>query len=102
MEQNNQSALLIITERSIYKVEFDGGGDGYVRETFYEVKDMDLVNGILSLKMAWIRINGKGMGFDDPAKLMKVSVEDDTLFFSIDLEELGAPIIAEIGPWVRQ
>ncbi|MBA4419788.1 MAG: hypothetical protein C0391_01440 [Anaerolinea sp.] len=101
-EQNSQSALLTFTERSVYLVEFDGAGDGYVRETFYEVRGVDWVNGILSLQMKWVRINGKMMGFDDPAKLMKISIEDDALFYNIDSEELGAPVAAETGPWLRQ
>lgn len=101
-EQDVHSALLTFTARSVYLVEFDGAGDGYVRETFYEVRGVDWVNGILALQMKWVRINGKVMGFDDPAKLMKVSIEDDALFYSINSEELGAPAAAETGPWTRQ
>jgi hypothetical protein len=57
---------------------------------------------VLALQMKWIRINGKVMGFDDPAKLMKVSMDGETLFYSIDSEELGAPAEAVTGPWVRR
>jgi hypothetical protein len=101
-EQESQSALITFTEKSVYLVEYDSGGDGYVRETFYEVRSTDWVNGVLALQMKWIRINGKVMGFDDPAKLMKVSMDGETLFYSIDSEELGAPAEAVTGPWVRR
>jgi hypothetical protein len=74
----------------------------YVRESFYEIQLVDWVNGMLNIKLKWVRINGNNGGFDSPSKVMKVSIDGETLFFSTVDVGMDLPSTAENGPWLRQ
>jgi hypothetical protein len=101
-ELDQQRDLLTISEKSIYLVEAATTGDAYVRESFYEIQSVDWVNGLLDIKLKWVRINGSYGGFDSPSKVMKVSIDGDTLFFST--VDVGMDLLstADNGPWIRQ
>ena len=101
-EHDQQRDLLTFTEKSIYLVEAATTGDAYVRESFYEIQSVDWVNGLLDIKLKWVRVNGNNGGFDSPSKVMKVSIDGDTLFFSTVDVGMDLPSTADNGPWLRQ
>jgi hypothetical protein len=101
-EHDQQHDLLTISEKSIYLVEVDTTGDVYVRESFYEIQSVDSVNGMLNIKLKWVRVNGSYGGFDSPSKVMKVSIDGETLFFSTVDVGMDLPSTAGNGPWLRQ
>lgn len=102
-ETGDQRELLTITEQSAYLVEFAGvEGSDAVRETFYAIQSVDWVNSVVRMKMSWVRVNGKYGGFDSPAKLMKVNIDGETLFYSISDKDLGVPSDTANGPWVKK
>lgn len=101
-QQADQRLLLTISAKSVYLVEYDSTGDGYVRESYYTVQSVDWVNGVLETRLTWVRVNGRYGGFDSPAKWMKVFLDGDSLYYSIADEDLGAPAQADNGPWERQ
>jgi hypothetical protein len=101
-EHDQQRDLLTISEKSIYLVEANTTGDAYVRESFYEIQSVDWVNGLLDIKLKWVRINGSYGGFDSPSKVMKVSIDGETLFFSTVDAGVDLPSTADNGPWLRQ
>ena len=101
-EHDQQRDLLTFTEKSIYLVEADTTSDAYVRESFYEIQSVDWVNGLLDIKLKWVRVNGNNGGFDSPSKVMKVSIDGDTLFFSTVDAGMDLPSTADNGPWLRQ
>jgi len=95
--------LITITEKSVYLVETTGeNGNGSIRETYYEIKDVDWVNGVVTMSTKWIRHDGIGVGFDYPLHYMKVYIDNDTLYYSLGDEGLGIPVDATNGPWVRK
>ena len=95
--------LLTVTENSVYLVETTGGkGNGSLRETFFDVTDVDWVNGVITLSAKWVRNNGNYGGFDYPLRYMKVSIDGETLFFSMGDEGQGVPVDTTNGPWVRK
>ena len=98
-EHDSQRDLLTFTESSVYLVE---AGTGSLRESFYEIQSVDWVNGVLDLQLKWVRVNGSSGGFDSPSKLMKVSIDGDTLFFSTVDAGMDLTSTTENGPWVRQ
>lgn len=95
--------LMTITDKSVYLVETTGEkGNGSIRETYYEIQDMDWVNGVVTMSTKWIRIDGKGVGFDYPLRYMKVYIDNDTLYYSLGDEGQGIPVVATDGPWLRK
>ncbi len=101
-EHDQQRDLLTISEKSIYLVESATTGEAYVRESFYEIQSVDWVNGLLDIKLKWVRVNGNNGGFDSPSKVMKVSIDGDTLFFSSVDVGMDLPSTTDNGPWLRQ
>ena len=101
--KGTQRELLTVTETSVYLVEFTGAkGNGALRETFYVVDSVDWVNSVVTMKMSWVRLNGKYGGFDYPLKFMKVYIDGETLYFSFGDEGQGIPAEAANGPWMKQ
>lgn len=95
--------LLTVTEESVYLVESTGGnGNGSMRETFFEVTDVDWVNGVITMSAKWVRINGNYGGFDYPLRYMKISIDGDSLYYSMGDEGQGIPTEAVNGPWLRR
>jgi hypothetical protein len=95
--------LLTITEKSVYLVESTGGkGNGSLRETFFEVTDVDWVNGVITMSAKWVRNDGHNVGFDYPLRYMKVFFDNETLYFSLGDEGQGIPTEATNGPWLRK
>lgn len=101
-EQDGQRSLITFTDRSVYLVVYDTENEGAVRETFYDVKSIDMVNGILNLKMRWVRVNGRYGGYDDPSKRMQFIIDGEALYFSIVSEGMDLPAQPDNGPWLRQ
>jgi len=60
------------------------------------------VNGVLDIMLKWVRVNGNNGGFDSPSKVMKVSIDGETLFFSTVDAGMDLPSNADNGPWVRE
>ena len=98
-EHDQQRDLLTITASSIYLVEADNGS---LHESFYEIQSVDWVNGVLDIKLKWVRVNGSYGGFDSPSKVMKVSIDGDNLYFSTVDAGMDLPSTADNGPWLRQ
>jgi hypothetical protein len=98
-EHDQQRDLLTFTESSIYLVEADNGS---LHESFYEIQSVDWVNGLLDIKLKRVRVNGSYGGFDSPSKVMKISIDGETLFFSTVDVGMDLPSTAENGPWLRQ
>lgn len=95
--------LMTITEKSVYLVETSGAkGNGSIRETYFEIKDVDWVNGVVTMSTKWIRHDGKGVGFDYPLHYMKVIIDNDTLYYSMGDEGQGIPADTTNGPWERK
>ena len=95
--------LMTITEKSVYLVETTGEkGNGSIRETYFEIQDVDWVNGVVTMSTKWIRHDGNGVGFDYPLHYMKVYIDTDTLFYSLGDEGQGIPVDAKNGPWLRK
>jgi hypothetical protein len=95
--------LMTISEKSVYLVETTGEkGNGSLRETYFEIQDVDWVNGVVTMSTKWIRHDGKGVGFDYPLRYMKVYIDNDTLFYSLKDEGQGIPVDATNGPWERK
>ncbi len=95
--------LLTVTEKSVYLVESTGdNGNGSIRETFFEVTDVDWVNGVITMSAKWVRNNGNYGGFDQPLRYMKISIDGDSLYFSMGDEGQGIPTDAVNGPWLRR
>jgi hypothetical protein len=97
---DSQRDLLTITEKAFYLVEFDATGEGMVRESYYSISSVDWVNGVMQMRLEWVRVNGRYGGFDSPSKQARVSVDGDTLYFSIADVGLELPAAAD-GPWNR-
>ena len=100
-EQDGQTRLLCITEKSVYLVDAVPGADANTRESFFTVQSVDWVKGVLELQLTWVRVNGQYGGFDSPSRLMQVTINDDTLYYSLTDAGLELPP-ADNGPWVRQ
>jgi hypothetical protein len=98
---DSQRDLLTITESAFYRVEYDASGDGMVRESYYAITGVDWVNGVLQLRLQWVRVNGRYGGFDSPSKQARVVVDGDTLYFSLADVGLELPPAGD-GPWNRQ
>jgi len=95
--------LLIVTAESVYLVESTGSkGNGSLRETFFEITDVDWVNGVITMNAKWVRLNGNYGGFDYPLRYMKISIDADSLYYSMGDEGLGIPSEAVNGPWLRR
>ena len=95
--------LMTITEKSVYLVETTGEkGNGSIRETYFEIQDVDWVNGVVTMSTKWIRHDGNGVGFDYPLHYMKVYIDNDTLFYSLGDEGQGIPVDAKNGPWLTE
>ena len=95
--------LLTVTADSVYLVESTGSkGNGAIRETFFEVTDVDWVNGVITMSAKWVRLNGNYGGFDYPLRYMKISIDGDSLYYSMGDEGIGIPTEATNGPWVRK
>ena len=73
-----------------------------MRETFFEITDVDWVNGVITMSAKWVRINGSYGGFDYPLRYMKISIDGDSLYYSMGDEGLGIPADAVNGPWLRR
>lgn len=95
--------IIVISESSVYLVQKEtmGGGDT-LRETWYEIQDIDWVNGVLTLKMTWVRVNGKNGGFDMPLHYMKVWIDGSILMYSMGDEGQGIPEEALTGPFMKK
>ncbi len=101
--KGNARELLTVTEKSVYLVESaSGNGNGSLRETFFEVIGVDWVNGVITMSAEWVRINGNYGGFDYPLRYMKISIDGDTLYYSMGDEGVGIPTEAVNGPWMRR
>jgi|GEM_PF-6152908 len=98
---DSQRDLLTISETAFYRVEVETSGDGMVRESYYVINGVDWVNGILQLRLLWVRVNGRYGGFDSPSKQARVVVDGDTLYFSLTDVGLELPPAGD-GPWSRQ
>ena len=97
---DNESGMLSITPRLVYLVERDPVA-GTTRESNFKIVEADWQAGLLKLRLSGIRVNGKAAGYDDPAKLMKLTVDGDLLNFGIGSEELGEPAV-DGRSWFRQ
>ena len=101
MNENGDS--LIVSETSMLLVAHDLSTDTpYVRETLYEVQSIDWVNGVLTLMMKSVKINGEGAGFDMPLHYLKVMIDGSSLMYSMGDETSGIPETAEIGPFAKK
>lgn len=101
MDGNKQ--MLVISEKSLYLVEVVGEGENaQVRESFYELQEVDWARDVLTLHLDWVRVNGQFGGFDIPLHYMKISIDGDQLWYSMGDETQGIPAEVAIGPWLRQ
>lgn len=95
--------LLTVTEKSVYLVESTGSKDnGSIRETFFEVTGVDWVDGVITMSAKWVRNDGHNVGFDYPLRYMKISIDGDSLYYSMGDEGQGIPTEVVNGPWIRK
>lgn len=95
--------IIVISETSVYLVQNETlNGEDSVRETWYEIEDVDWVKGVLTLNMAWVKVNGKYGGFDMPLHYMIVWIDGTTLMYSMGDETQGIPQSADIGPFSKK
>lgn len=101
--ENEKGDVLVFSETSVYMVQADdSSGTPYIRETWYEVQSMDWVNGVATVMMKSVRINGQGAGFDMPLHYIKVTIDGTTLMYGMGDEGSGIPATTEIGPFTRK
>jgi hypothetical protein len=95
--------IIVISQSSLYFVQTESmGGQDSIRETWYDIQDVDWVNGVLTLNMKWVRVNGKTGGFDMPLHYMKVWIDGTTLMYAMGDESQGIPQSADIGPFYKK
>jgi hypothetical protein len=100
---DDQRELLTITASCVYLVErTDLENDNVLSESFYEVQSVDWVNGVVTMKLDWLRVDGLGTEVINPIKLMKVYIDNNSLYFDINDEAQGVPGDTTDGPWVKQ
>jgi hypothetical protein len=103
MWKGDRGDILVISESSVYLVQVDStGGAETLRESWYEIENIDWVNGVITMNLAWVRVNGKSGGFDMPLHYMKVWIDGSTLMYSLGDEGQGIPESAEIGPFFKK
>lgn len=101
--ESDGGAILVFSESSVYHVQVDStSGSEALRECWYEIQDIDWVNGVITMNLDWVRVNGKSGGFDMPLHYMKVWIDGTTLMYSIGDEGQGIPESAEIGPFFKK
>jgi hypothetical protein len=71
-------------------------------ESFFEIQSVDWVNGVVTMSLKWVRVNGKLGGFDAPLRYFKVYIDGETLFYSLGDEGQGIPVEAKIGPFSKK
>lgn len=99
-EEGTNRDLWSIGSASAYLVETTG--ENSVRESFYKISAVDWVNGVITMSLKWVRVDGRYGGFDSPLHYLKVSIDGDAMYTSIGDEGLGIPADATNGPWIRQ
>ena len=101
--ESDDGEILVFSESSVYHVQVDAtGGSETLRESWYEIKNIDWVNGVITMNLAWVRVNGESGGFDMPLHYMKVWIDGTTLMYSMGDEGQGIPESAEIGPFFKK
>jgi len=101
--ESDEGEILVFSESSVYHVQVDStGGSETLRESWYEIQNIDWVNGVITMNLAWVRVIGKSGGFDMPLHYLMVWIDGTTLMYSMGDEGRGIPGSAEIGPFFKK
>jgi hypothetical protein len=81
----SETETLVFTQTSLYRVE-SNPEIGQVNEQFAEIILFDPINSHISLRIQWIKVNGKSVGFDAPVYSLSYKIDGDVLQIGLGTE----------------
>ncbi len=93
------SAMIVITDRSVYLVERDQ--PGIVTETYYHISSADWQGGFLRLVAEQSLQNGQKLRYESAEMILRFEEQKGQLHFVIEPYGAGVPEVGSAG-WVRR
>ena len=81
----SETETLVFTRTSLYRVE-SNPETGLVTEQFAEIILYDPINSHISLRIQWIKVNGKPIGFDSPVYSLSYRLGNNILQIGLGTE----------------
>lgn len=81
----SEAETLVFTRTSLYRVQ-SNPEIGQVNEQFAEIILFDPINSHISLRIQWIKVNGKPVGFDAPVYSLSYKIDGDVLQIGLGTE----------------
>ena len=81
----SETETLVFTQTSLYRIE-SNPETGQVNEQFAEIILHDPINSHISLRIQWVKVNGKPIGFDSPIYSLSYRLGDHILQIGLGTE----------------
>ena len=81
----SETETLVFTQTNLYRVE-SNPETGQVNEQFAEIVLHDPINSHISLRIQWIKVNGKPIGFDSPVYSLSYKLGNNILQIGLGTE----------------
>ena len=81
----SETETLVFTQTSLYRIE-SNADTGQVSEQFAEIILYDPTNSHISLRIQWVKVNGKPVGFDYPVYSLSYKLGDHILQIGLGTE----------------
>jgi hypothetical protein len=92
----SETETLVFTRTSLYRVE-SNPETGQVSEQFAEIILFDPTNSHISLRIQWVKVNGKPIGFDSPVYSLSYRLGNNILQIGLGTETEFA---ADLSPTI--